>query len=294
MCTYKRASLEKTLRSLSAQTLPDQCVLEIVVVDNDVAESGRKICEKYDAGPPAVSYYVNSERNLASVRNTAIEKANGDLLAFIDDDEWADENWISALYGALAEYQADAVFGRVDVHYPEGSPKWIIKGDLFGKDHHRTGASLTKGATSNALLKAEWVNEKGFRFDSKFGKSGGEDTDFFHRIYSEGGKLVFDNAAIVSETVEEHRLSLDYLLKQNIRIGQTHWNYLWSKQSGLSFVKTGLFVLAQVVGAAGLTLISLPFGKGRYAKWYLLLVRNLVKLKSATFGSKSVELYGNH
>lgn len=297
MCTYKRATLEKTLHSLCAQQLPGDCSLEIVVVDNDIEESGRPVTESFKnrQSEVAINYFVNGERNLSAVRNTSVEKANGELLAFIDDDEWAEPDWILSLYNALNQYSADAVFGKVVVIYPESSPDWIADGDMFGKDSHATGAILKKGATSSALLKAHWVKPpEGFRFDPAFGKSGGEDTDFFHRIAKAGGKLVFENAAIVSETVEEHRLNLEYLKKQNIRIGQTHWNYLWSQQSGFAFVKTGIFVCAQVGGAAILTLISLPFGKKRYAKWYLLLVRNLVKLKTAMMGSKGVELYGNN
>ena len=293
LCTYKRKTLEKTLQSLVAQNLPDGCSLEIIVVDNDAEGSGRAICEAVDGGSVTIDYRINAERNLASVRNATMESASGELLAFIDDDEWAEPDWIASLYQAMQQYQADGVFGPVNVHYPESTPDWIAQGDMFGKDKHSTGAVLKKGATSNALLKSEWVVEKGFRFDPLFGKSGGEDTDFFHRIFKAGGKLVFDNAAVVSETVEPHRLNMAYLKKQNVRIGQTHWNYLWSKQKGTSFVKTGLFVIAQVVGAAGLTAINFPFGKKRYAKWYLLLVRNLVKIKTAMVGGDSVELYGN-
>lgn len=296
MCTYKRETLDKTLRSLCAQVMPDACSLEIVIVDNDIDASGRNICEKYQQSQSVVDirYFINGERNLSAVRNTSIEQARGELLAFIDDDEWADPDWIEALYSAIDKYNADAVFGKVNVIYPDSAPLWIVQGDMFGKDRHSTGAVLSKGATSNAMLKPDWVNSKGFRFDSRFGKSGGEDTDFFHRIHNAGGKLVFDNAAVVSETVEEHRLNLEYLKKQNVRIGQTHWNYLWSHQKGLPFLKTGLFVLAQVGGAAALTLLTLPFGKKRYAKWYLLLVRNIVKIKTALVGSKAVELYGNN
>lgn len=293
LCTYKRDTLKTTLQSIANQVLPSGCALEVVVVDNDENASGRATCGLFEDTELDVRYFVNAQRNLSEVRNATMEHAHGELLAFIDDDEWADPNWISALHQALVEYDADAAFGPVVVHYPDETPEWIKQGDMFAKDKHATGASLKKGATSNALLKASWVKSRGLRFDPIYGKSGGEDTDFFHRIYKNGGKLVFDNRAIVSETVEPHRLNMDYLKRQNIRIGQTHWNYLWSQQTGLAFVKTGLFVMAQVVGAAGLTLVTLPFGKKRYAKWYLRLVRNLVKIKTAFSKGETVELYGN-
>ena len=47
LCTYKRDTLDKTLRSVVSQSLPDGYTLEVVVVDNDIEESGQSVCEKY-------------------------------------------------------------------------------------------------------------------------------------------------------------------------------------------------------------------------------------------------------
>jgi len=297
MCTYKRDSLGKTLESIVGQVMPEGFTFEIVVVDNDIEESGRSVCESYQQhpGPVAVRYFANSVRNLSEVRNATMEHANGELLAFIDDDEWAsDERWLSRMIETMQQFDADVVFGKVIVHYPDESPEWIVDGDLFGKDDHPHHSSQKKGATSNALMKARWVKHENFRFDPYFGKSGGEDTDFFHRIYNAGGKLIYDAQATVEETVEPQRLNFEYIKKQNIRIGQTHYSYLWSKQSGIAFVKTGLFVLAQVAGFGVLTVFHLPLGKGRYLRWYLLFLRNVEKLKTAFVGNRNtVELYGN-
>lgn len=297
MCTYKRESLSKTLDSVVSQALPKGFSLEVVVVDNDTEESGRAVCESYQQHPSRipVRYHTNTVRNLSEVRNSTMEHANGELLVCIDDDEWAsDDQWIARMISTMEKHQADVVFGRVIVHYPDSAPEWIIAGDLFGKDTHAHESLQKKGATSNALLKASWVRDQKIRFDPFFGKSGGEDTDFFHRIYKAGGKLIYDANAIVEEIVEPHRLNLEYIKKQNIRIGQTHYSYLWSKQSGFAYIKTGLFVLAQIAGYGVLTLLTLPLGKKRYLRWYVLFIRNIEKLRTAMSGGRnSVELYGN-
>lgn len=299
ICTYKRESLKKTLDSVVSQKLPEGYALEVVVVDNDTNESARSICESYsERGPdaPVVKYFANGVRNLSEVRNSTMDHAQGERLAFIDDDEWTtDDQWLAKMIATMDKNQADIVFGPVIVHYPDCSPDWIVGGDMFGKDSCAHESSQKKGATSNALLKAHWVKEKKFRFDPYFGKSGGEDTDFFHRIYKAGGKLIYDANASVEELVESHRLNLDYIKKQNIRIGQTHYSYLWSKQTGFAYIKTGMFVLAQVGGYGLLGLLSLPFGKKHYLRWYVLFLRNLEKLKTAITGGKNtVELYGNN
>lgn len=295
MCTYKRASLEQTLQSVVAQKLPAGYELEVIVVDNDAEESARVIVEGFQSGSVPVRYFLNDVRNLSEVRNSTMDHADGELLAFIDDDEWASsDNWIAGLIESMQQHQADVVFGRVIVHYPDSSPEWIKKGRLFDKDSHPHHSIQKKGATSNALMKSHWVKEKGIRFDPVFGKSGGEDTDLFFRIHKAGGRLIYDANASVEETVEPQRLNFEYIKKQNIRIGQTHYSYLWSKQSGVAFIKTGLFVLAQVAGYGVLTLVNLPFGKSRYLRWYVLFLRNIEKIKTAITGNRNtVELYGN-
>ena len=114
-------------------------------------------------------------------------------------------------------------------------------------------------------------------------------------IYKAGGTLVYDAHALVEEVAEPQRVNLAYIKKLNTRIGHTHYDYLWSKQSGIAFVNTGFFVLAQIAGYGLLTVVSFPFGKDRYMKWYVKYVRNVVKLKTAIAGGgKPVELYGNH
>ena len=298
MCVYKRASLEKTLTTIVSQNLPPDYSLEIIVVDNDVEESGRVICDKIQNTTSSVPirYFVNGIRNLSDLRNSTMTYAEGDLFVFIDDDEWASsDDWLKQLLATMDDYQADMVFGVVKVHYPEGTPDWVIQGDMLGKDDFPHGKKLIKGATSNALMKAHWFREKGFKFDPYFGKSGGEDTDLFHRMYKAGAKLVYDAHALVEEVAETDRVNLEYILKMNTRIGQTHYHYLWSKQHGLAWLGTGAFVLAQIAGYGLLTLVNLPFGKGRYMRWYLRFVRNVVKLKTARAGGENtVELYGNN
>ncbi len=298
MCVYKRESLERTLASIIRQKLPDGYSVEVVVFDNDIDESGRARCEKFQQAQTDVDirYFVNGVRNLSVLRNATMEHAKGELLLFIDDDEWAStDDWLAQLITTMHEYNADIVFGRVLVHYPEGTPKWIVEGDLLGKVPHAHGKKLTKGATSNALMKAHWAREREFRFDPFFGKSGGEDTDLFNRIYKAGGILIYDANALVEEVAEPQRLNLEYIKKLNIRIGQTHYHYLWSKQRGFDAAKTLLFVIAQVAGYGLLTLVTLPFNKGWALRWYVRLIRNMEKLTMiVTGGRRSVELYGNN
>ena len=75
ICTYKRESLKKTLDSVVSQKLPQGYTLEVVVVDNDIQESGRTACESVSESAtdaPPVRYFANGVRNLSEVRNSTM------------------------------------------------------------------------------------------------------------------------------------------------------------------------------------------------------------------------------
>jgi len=295
LCTYRRSILQRTLASLASQNLPPGTSLEVVIVDNDSKGSAWPIVAKFSTQLD-INYSVNPEPNLSAIRNATIRQAKGDYLAFLDDDEWADSAWISKLLSSMLDSNADAVMGKVIAVYPDHTPDWIVKGDYFGKGGFRSNCNLSRGYTCNALLNSKWVTQHKFEFDLEFGKSGGEDTDFFHRIYLSGGKIIFDESAVVSEIVEESRLNIAYLKKTNISIGQIHWKYLWSRQSGIRFWTTGLEVISKLFVSAFLFCVLIPFGKTYYMKWNLLYLRNLEKIRVATAGcvneNNKVERYG--
>jgi succinoglycan biosynthesis protein ExoM len=60
------------------------------------------------------------------------------------------------------------------------------------------------------------------RFDLKFGRSGGEDSDFFYRAFKAGAVYRLENEARVTEWVTPSRRSFAWLLRRRFRSGQSH------------------------------------------------------------------------
>ena len=93
-CTYKRTDeLARLLGNLQDINYPEKIKTEILVVDNDTNESAKPLCEKFSN----IRYTVAHKKGFASVRNKALEesiKLGATHIAFIDDDEIADENWL--------------------------------------------------------------------------------------------------------------------------------------------------------------------------------------------------------
>lgn len=84
--------LNRCLSALAEQT-GDFDLVDIIVVDNGSAEVPRQLCARY----PGVALLCEAERGPGPARNTGIEYANGNILAFIDSDCVPSPNWLAAI-----------------------------------------------------------------------------------------------------------------------------------------------------------------------------------------------------
>src|SRR5262245_27635996 len=86
--------------------------MEVVVVDNDVAESARPVVDSWNLRKRAqISYLVEPVQNIALTRNRAIKRALGTWIAFIDDDEVATKQWLKAYWQIVRSLPGDGYFG---------------------------------------------------------------------------------------------------------------------------------------------------------------------------------------
>ena len=92
ICTYNRNDLlERCLDYLQYQTNQN---FEVVVVNGPSTDNTEEILQKYQH---RVKIGRNPKRNLSISRNKGIELADGDLIAFIDDDAIPFDDWVDTL-----------------------------------------------------------------------------------------------------------------------------------------------------------------------------------------------------
>src|SRR5579872_232656 len=107
ICTYKRpALLRRLLESLEKQETGGKFAFSVVVADNDATGSGREVAEM--SRSYKVTYCIEPRKNIALVRNTALQHAQGEFIAFIDDDEFPVAEWLQKLLIACEQHNADA------------------------------------------------------------------------------------------------------------------------------------------------------------------------------------------
>src|ERR1041384_3596860 len=96
VCTYNRAALlPQALRSLFTQKVEDVSY-EIVVIDNNSSDNTPATIESLQSESPVpLRYFRESRQGNAYARNTGVEQAAAPIVAYIDDDCIADENWVA-------------------------------------------------------------------------------------------------------------------------------------------------------------------------------------------------------
>jgi succinoglycan biosynthesis protein ExoM len=200
-------------------------------------------CQQRAAFP--LHYAVEPMKNIALARNRAVAASRGDYVAMLDDDERPGPTWLASLYNTLLQHRATAVLGPVLPHFERTPPAWVIRGGFCERPAHATGAVLrdsTQTRTGNVLLCGIALRSEPGPFDARFGRTGGEDVDFFKRRLQRGDRIVWCHEAAVFESVPPERTTRRYFLKRALLRGVTnakrlHW---WSgsviKSLGASLV----------------------------------------------------------
>jgi len=223
ICSYKRPQmLSRLLIELDKQNTDDLFTYSIVVVDNDSEASARDTVTAIRENLSVdLQYVVEPQQNIALARNKAVESAKGNLIAFIDDDEFPICYWLLNLYKTYIQYGVDGVLGPVLPHFDGNPPDWIIRGKFCERKSYTTGTLLhwDETRTGNVLLNKTIFNDANCRFDRIFGRSGGEDIDFFKKSIKSGRRFIWCNEAPVYETVPLERCKESFYLRRNLRIG---------------------------------------------------------------------------
>ena len=284
IATHRRIQrLRAVLEDMTRQSrLPDQ----VVVVDNDANGSARAIIDQLRASgaPFRIDYEVQPERNIALTRNRTVMIADGDWLAFIDDDERAPASWLKQLLDAAASYSADGILAPVEPQLPPEAPTWIRRGRFYDFPHMRSGevVPLNRMRFGNVLLRAAPLRAEPGPFDRAYGLSTGEDGDLLVRLARKGVRIIWFDEAIVWEPIEPRRLSLRWLLMRALSGGQELARQTVNGKYGpINRIGRTLFffrALSQLLIAGGLALLSWPIGRHRAARWLVAASANLGKL----------------
>jgi len=210
--------LARLLASLSKLVLPEGLRVELIVVDNDPDGSAAAILDGFE-GPLKMRRLVEPRRNIAHARNRALEQARGRWLAFVDDDEVVEPDWLEAYWRQIQATACDGLFGPVQPRVEAVVTPWLDVERFFASPRMASGApvGLRGAATGNAFVRADLFADR--RFDPHLGLRGGSDSELFGRMWRAGAQFRWCDTARVQELIPPGRHRLGWLTRRAFRCG---------------------------------------------------------------------------
>jgi succinoglycan biosynthesis protein ExoM len=214
--------LARAVRSTFVQT-GAAAVLELIVVDNDAVDSARERVAGLAAEAPFPVHYVHEPRaGVASARNAAMARAGGAFVAFLDDDEEAQPDWLGALLTVQGDCDADVVFGPVRTRLPDSvvEHREYLERFFARVDPAPAGPIDHYYGCGDSLLRIGALPEPKRPFSEDRNHSGGEDDLLFFEMRARGARFAWAPDAWVWEDPDPARLSLSYTIRRAFAYGQ--------------------------------------------------------------------------
>ncbi|MFQ5730469.1 MAG: glycosyltransferase family 2 protein [Planctomycetaceae bacterium] len=218
VCTYNRAEmLRDALESLSRLQLSAGRRVEVLVVDNASTDDTAVVVRAFESGAVPVRYIREPQPGVVHARNRGVAESRGEWIAFFDDDQLADPNWLAELHAAALRQNVRCVGGCVTLKLPDSvcrdlSPVCrMLLGETAGRNTARKYSHRFTPGAGNLMLHRSVFEDVGV-FDPAFGQRG-EDTDLFLRILAAGIGGWFTPTAVVHHVIPPERLSDEFLLR---------------------------------------------------------------------------------
>lgn len=113
--------LSRCVDSILGQSFSD---LEVILVNDGSRDGSGGICDSYARRDPRVRVIHKENGGLSSARNVGIDAAEGEYLAFVDSDDWIEQDCYETMLALTEKYGADLVCaGRYDVDGGTGEKK---------------------------------------------------------------------------------------------------------------------------------------------------------------------------
>jgi GT2 family glycosyltransferase len=189
VCSFNgERTIRDTCEGLARLTYPD---FEVIIVDDGSTDATAAIARGY--GFRVIS---TENRGLASARNTGLQAAKGEIVAYIDDDAYPDPDWLRYLAHTFMSTDYAGVGGPNMAPSGDGLVADAVANAPGGPVHVLLSDSEAEHIPGcNMAFRRECIEDIG-GFDSQF-RSAGDDVDICWRLSESGRRIGFSPGAMV-------------------------------------------------------------------------------------------------
>jgi glucosyl-dolichyl phosphate glucuronosyltransferase len=257
ICTYNRDDLLPfSLESLCRQTL-HPASYQIIIINNNCTDNTDEVVYQFQGKYPQHTIHLVHEfqQGLSHARNKGWQEATSPIVAYLDDDAKAAEDWLEQILTRFEDEKVLAVGGYVDVFYLTPKPTWFL--DEYGIISHGNHEHILPHNYYLAGGNMAWrkvVFEKYGGFDTDKGVTGdilslGEETWLMRRLrqHIEDAVFLYTPQVRIYHYVPPQKMYVRYHLKRAFVAGHIE---------GSDIVKVRQMQLAERLKRSGRKILS--------------------------------------
>lgn len=140
--------LNRCVKSIVDQTY---CNLEIILVDDGSPDCCPAMCDAWTEKDSRIKVIHKKNGGLSDARNAGMEVANGELIGFVDSDDWIAPGMYQYLYEVMKSDKSDIAACGVEMIWENGKPSQMLT--KIGN------CVLNREEAMEALLEESWLKQ---------------------------------------------------------------------------------------------------------------------------------------
>lgn len=173
--------LRKCIESIINQEFKN---IEIILVDDESPDNCGEICEEYRVKDNRIKVIHQKNQGVSVARNSGIDIAEGEWIAFVDADDWIEPNYIKKFYDMSLKSNSDILMCASYVNYSSrevknaffkekvleeqgnGKDRFILQ-FLCNKIYNDNLSTADIGAPWGKIYRREFLVSTGLKFNPK-------------------------------------------------------------------------------------------------------------------------------
>lgn len=159
----EESSVLKMLNSILNQTHTDY---EVIIVNDGSTDGTEQVCKEFVNEHKSFKYFYQKNGGVAKARNLALEHCTGELIGFLDGDDYIEANYLEKLSLSFDSPQVDLVI----CSYSQNGRKILMDNMLLSRDEtleEIAKVNGSKGYLWNKLFKSEIIKNHKIHFNDQ-------------------------------------------------------------------------------------------------------------------------------
>jgi len=208
--------ITKVLEALKSQIPLVESTWEVIVIDNNSTDGTADIVQDFRSAWPdnvPLRYFLESQQGIAFARQRAIDESQGELVGFLDDDNWPEPSWVQAAVNfAQSHPDAGAFGGRIHASFDQEPPKNFGRIQSFFAIRDRGNISslyrpqkleLPPGA-GLVVRRQAWIDVVPPKLQNQ--SRGGNDFEVLLYLHRAGWKIWYAPSLVIRHHINSERL----------------------------------------------------------------------------------------